>query len=194
MVMVVKRLLFASLLFVVAGSVSFGQKLLIKSLQMIPVQGHPGAVRLMPDGGSTESKNGVAIDFELIKEEQPNKELRILGVKYQKCALDTLIVGDAVIVFIQDLAFTCTGVIGMNRTCKDQSGAEVIPGDAQDKLAGAWKKLTITAIQREPDRAELWFAEKVILSNQREIQSLPLVEKDGWYIPDLPVNTPPPQE
>ena len=112
----VKRCLIVMGILMAAVSGSFGQKLQFTSMLMIPDSHRPNAVSLMKAGGATISQSGCTIEFDLIVESETDGDSRCRGFKYKKSAVDTLAVGDAVIMFINDLAFQCSGAIGINRS------------------------------------------------------------------------------
>lgn len=156
---------------VLAVAVSAGAQKITSSTR-VTIPAGEGRVTFAMDKGETVSANGVAVPFQA----ERNPEGQLVGYAYDKAKLDAVEVGDRIALFIHDIDWEFRFGSGYI----DNDGKKLLGTAYGDWIKGGWKVVTIASFEKG-EKAEIHFAERVKLRNDKTTQSIRLGAKDGWY-------------
>jgi len=155
--------LLVSLLFLLSVKLS-GQSRTINELQFISSPTNPGFGSLVEGAGYITSKDGYNIVFRPLY----NSDTVMIGYKYNKENLESIVENDVIELFIQGLKYTLSG-----------SKYSTV-----NELSGAWTVLTIFKKNKIEENLILVFKESCKLNDETVINTISFKPVDDFYIID----------
>lgn len=141
-------------------------------------------MKLLGDGslvwnaGSTVSRDGVAVKFELIVDTANNAK----GYRFERVTLERLKSGDRIALYLMKIKYS--GSFGNYR---DDSGEKVFAGGA---IAGAWKTVTIDSVKTMPKGIEILVKETIKLQGDKTVTKLEFGAEERGFVTDLTASEP----